>query len=695
MFNDMKVGLRFALSFGLMVALMFALIAVGLNSMSAIDKNLQTVVTIANVRTQLANDLIDNTREGQIEVRNLILETGSDKVKGTIDTIAALKQAYDVDFNKYEALIPKDNIALLDLVSTGKAASVSAIESRDKLVDLVTNGKDNEALVWMNSDTLPKTLEWITQLKKLITYENTTTLIFYNNAKKEYSDTRNIFLIIGVVTLLLALVIAFVLSRSIIKPLKIAANLITSRDLTQDSAAYSNGRNELAFTVQSLRKDIAERTKLEEEMIASSVYARNLIEASLDPLVIINPDGKVTDVNKASEQATGLAREKLIGTDFSSYFTEPDKADAGYKKVLFQGSLKDYPLTLRHVSGRTIDVLYNASVYRDESGKTLGIFAAARDVTEQSTLTAQLLQHRANLEATVTQRTEALTGLLKEVNEAVNVLSSSTEEIAAAATQIAATATETAAAVNQTTATVEEVRQIVRHTDEKARSVLEGAQATAKRAEQGKNAVGSLIDQTGNIKERVESISETTIRLSEQGQAIGDIINNVNDIADQSNLLAVNAAIEAARAGEQGKGFAVVAQEIKALSDQSKQATIRVRTILTNVQKGTSGAVMATEQGIKAVEIAIKESARAGEAINDLQSSVNEATQAATVITASSRQQIIGMDQVASAMENIKQASLQNASSSKQAETAAKNLNDMAQRLRQLVEKNRAGNRTT
>ena len=416
-------------------------------------------------------------------------------------------------------------------------------------------------------------------------------------------------------------------------------------------------------------------------------YARNLIEASLDPLVTISPDGKVTDVNKATEQVTGLTRDKLIGTDFSSYFTEPDKADAGYKKVLSQGSVKDYPLTLRHVSGSTVDVLYNAAVYRNEAGEVQGVFAAARDITERNTLAAQLQQHRVNLEATVAQRTEALTGLLKEVNEAVNVLSSSTEEIAAAATQIAATATETAAAVNQTTTTVEEVRQIARQTDEKARSVLEGAQATAKRAEQGKNAVGALIAETGNIKERVESISETTVRLSEQGQAIGDIINNVNDIADQSNLLAVNAAIEAARAGEQGKGFAVVAQEIKALSEQSKQATVRVRTILTNVQKGTSSAVMATEQGIKAVEIAIKESARAGEAINDLQSSVNEAAQAATVITASSRQQIIGMDQVVSAMENIKQASLQNASSSKQAETAAKNLNDLAQRLRQLVEK--------
>ncbi len=483
-----------------------------------------------------------------------------------------------------------------------------------------------------------------------------------------------------------------VLSQGSVKDYPLTLRHVSGRtiDVLYNAAVYRNEAGEVQGVFAAAR-DITERRKMDAELRTASLYARNLIEANLDPLVTISPEGKVTDVNKATEQVTGLTRDKLIGTDFSSYFTEPDKADAGYKKVLSQGSVKDYPLTLRHVSGRTIDVLYNAAVYRNGAGEVQGVFAAARDITERNTLAAQLQQHRVNLEATVTQRTEALTGLLKEVNEAVNVLSSSTEEIAAAATQIAATATETAAAVNQTTTTVEEVRQIARQTDEKARSVLEGAQATAKRAEQGKNAVGALIAETGNIKERVESISETTVRLSEQGQAIGDIINNVNDIADQSNLLAVNAAIEAARAGEQGKGFAVVAQEIKALSEQSKQATVRVRTILTNVQKGTSSAVMATEQGIKAVESAIKESARAGEAINDLQSSVNEAAQAATVITASSRQQIIGMDQVASAMENIKQASLQNASSSKQAETAAKNLNDLAQRLRQLVENKQGG----
>jgi methyl-accepting chemotaxis protein len=174
--------------------------------------------------------------------------------------------------------------------------------------------------------------------------------------------------------------------------------------------------------------------------------------------------------------------------------------------------------------------------------------------------------------------------------------------------------------------------------------------------------------------------------LSEQSQQIGGIIASVTDVADQSNLLAVNAAIEAAKAGEQGKGFAVVAQEIKSLAQQSKQATIQVRNILSDIQKATSAAVMATEQGSKAVENGVKQSAEAGEAIKKLAESSGKAVEAATQIVASSQQQTVGMDQIGLAMQNINQAGTENASSMVQAEKAAKGLNDLGLKLKLLVE---------
>ncbi len=129
--------------------------------------------------------------------------------------------------------------------------------------------------------------------------------------------------------------------------------------------------------------DITKRKLAEEEVKHAYAYNRNMIETSLDPLVTIAPDGKITDVNIATESVTGYPREKLIGTDFSDYFTDPEKAKEGYLKVLHKGSLKDYPLEIRHRYGHITPVIYNAAIYRDDHGEVIGIFAAARDVTER------------------------------------------------------------------------------------------------------------------------------------------------------------------------------------------------------------------------------------------------------------------------------------------------------------------------
>jgi PAS domain S-box-containing protein len=126
----------------------------------------------------------------------------------------------------------------------------------------------------------------------------------------------------------------------------------------------------------------------------ASQYARSLIEASLDPLVTISPEGKITDVNEGSIKVTGISREKLIGTDFSDYFTEPKRAREGYQRVFAEGFVTDYPLTIRHKNGRLTDVLYNASVYKDNRGEVLGVFAAARDVSAQKKAEAEVAEQR-------------------------------------------------------------------------------------------------------------------------------------------------------------------------------------------------------------------------------------------------------------------------------------------------------------
>ncbi len=129
-------------------------------------------------------------------------------------------------------------------------------------------------------------------------------------------------------------------------------------------------------------RDITEH-KQAEAFRMSNAYNRSLIEASLDPLVTIDANGKITDVNVATEKVTGRRRDELIGTDFSDYFTDPEKARAGYQQVFTEGSVTDYALDIRHQNGHLTPVLYNAAVYRDDAGNVLGVFAAARDITER------------------------------------------------------------------------------------------------------------------------------------------------------------------------------------------------------------------------------------------------------------------------------------------------------------------------
>nr|MBC7612727.1 PAS domain S-box protein [Pseudopedobacter sp.] len=143
---------------------------------------------------------------------------------------------------------------------------------------------------------------------------------------------------------------------------------------------------ELAFQNAEKKKRVKESEELEvisNTIKQASMYSRSLIEASLDPLVTISPEGKITDVNEASVKITGVPRLKLIGTDFSDYFTEPQKAREGYMQVFEKEFVSDYPLTIHHKNGTLTDVLYNASIYKDDKGNVLGVFAAARDVTAQ------------------------------------------------------------------------------------------------------------------------------------------------------------------------------------------------------------------------------------------------------------------------------------------------------------------------
>lgn len=144
--------------------------------------------------------------------------------------------------------------------------------------------------------------------------------------------------------------------------------------------------------------DITERKELEKQLRNISLYTRNLIEVSLDPLMTISAEGKITDVNQATEKITGLAREQLINSDFAGYFTDPEQASVGYLEAFSKGYVTDYSLVIKHCDGYLTDVLFNAAVYKNESGEIAGVFAAARDISALKQIEAELKRSNSDLE---------------------------------------------------------------------------------------------------------------------------------------------------------------------------------------------------------------------------------------------------------------------------------------------------------
>jgi len=276
--------------------------------------------------------------------------------------------------------------------------------------------------------------------------------------------------------------------------------------------------------------------------------------------------------------------------------------------------------------------------------------------------------------------------ITRPIREGVNTLAAASSQISTTVAQLASNASEAAAAVAETTTTVDQVRQTAQVSADKAKTVAENAQEAATAAEAGRQATGQTVEGMNLMRDQVSSIIESITRLSEQSVAVGDIVSTVTDLAEQSNLLAVNASIEAAKAGDNGKGFAVVAQEIRTLAEQSKESTKQVRAILTDVQKATAKAVLAAEQGGRSVADGGRQAGEAGQAISTLASTVQESSRAAVQIAASSQQQLAGMEQVGRAMENIKLATSQNADGARQLGLAAHNLVEVGARLKALVD---------
>jgi methyl-accepting chemotaxis protein len=296
-----------------------------------------------------------------------------------------------------------------------------------------------------------------------------------------------------------------------------------------------------------------------------------------------------------------------------------------------------------------------------------------------------MAERRQEAESLLAKQAEQREQTLRTVADFVNQVAAASSEILSSTSQQVASAQEQGSAVSETVSTVEQIAQTSEEAAGRARAVSESARHSEELGKSGRRSVDEAVGAMTAVREQVESIASRILALAEQAQSIGDIINTVNEISEQTHMLALNASIEASRAGEHGRGFAVVASEVKALADQSKKATTQVRQILGQIQKATQSAVMTTEEGTKSVSAATRVVSQAGVTIQSLGELLVQASLTAAQIAASANQQATGIGQIRQAMRDVNQSAQQALSSTRQTERAVQDLNTMGQKLKGLL----------
>jgi PAS domain S-box-containing protein len=431
------------------------------------------------------------------------------------------------------------------------------------------------------------------------------------------------------------------------------------------------------------------------------------------PVMIIGKDFGIQYMNKSGASVLGKDQQQLIGQKcYENFKTGDCKTDKCSCAQAMNKGITKTEETIANPNGKSIPIMYTGAPIKDKTGNIIGALEFITDITEiknaqiylsnkvdeilaemnkfaEGDLTVKLKIEKADqigkLYEGFNTSVKNIGSLIGKVGEAVaatasaaNQISSSTEEMAAGAQEQSAQATEVAGAVEQMTKTIYETTKNTGHATEASKN-------SGKVAKEGGEVVEATIEGMNRIAEVVKKSAETVQELGRSSDQIGEIVQVIDDIADQTNLLALNAAIEAARAGEQGRGFAVVADEVRKLAERTTKATKEIATMIKQIQKDTSGAVESMEEGTKEVEVGKQLAEKAGISLQEIIHGAESVVDIVSQVAAASEEQSSAAEQISKNIESISSVTQESASGIQQIAHASEDLNRLTLNLQELI----------
>lgn len=702
MLGNMKIGLRLTAGFAAVLLGLIIVAFVGLSGLGEVDEEIQLLVHDKFPKTVWSNEIIDNINVNARVIRNIIITNDPEVKKKELARFDDTKKIIDARMDSLRRTVKSGTGK--ELFTNLETAQEKYLSTRDVLVGRINSGEKEKAAAMLFAEMRDAQNAYFDAINALIKHQNESVAEVGDTAIEHHETAETEIYVTGMIILLIVIGAAYYITRSIVKPvdeLNIASKRVANGELGVN--VINNSKDEIGALAASFNT-----------MSDKITQTMNDLDGIPTPLMMIDPDFNITYFNKSAAEVAGLAQKDCLNKKCYDLFkTEHCRTTncATHKTMLTkQAQVSE---TIARPQGQNIPIAYAAKPNIDKNGKVVGALEFVTDLTKAKEFENYLNKNANNLlvemdkfasgdltvSITASNENDVIGKLFSGFNKVVtnlksiilnltdavqatasasNQISSSTEELAAGAQEQSAQTGEIAGAVNQMSATI---IQTTRH----AAEASENAKEAGTVAKEGGKAVEDTINGMGRIANVVSRAAQVVQELGKGSEQIGEIVQVIDDIADQTNLLALNAAIEAARAGEQGRGFAVVADEVRKLAERTTKATKEIAVMIKRIQNDTKEAVVSMNEGTKEVEVGKELAERAGGSLRQIIGSSGKVVDIITQVAAASEEQSSAAEQISKNIESISNVTHEAASGTQQIARAAEDLNRLTDNLQNLI----------
>jgi methyl-accepting chemotaxis protein len=703
-FKNLNISTKLILGFAIISLISVLVGYVGFRGLNKLIANTDNIYNNNLIGIELIAEVQNGVLASRGDIRSAMGTKVAEERKSYLNSANKFTDSADIAIDKFSGM-DLDN-DLKTLVVLFKQNWQTYKEEREVGINLLLQDKNEEATAVFDNRARQYLTNARNALDKLI--ENVT-----NNAGKtmksgnEDADTeKNILLIIIGLGFSLSLALGFFVSKVIsipIKKLTVIAGKLESGDT--DVEIELNNNDEIGLLSIAFQK-MAEKISLQVQ------YLENIPI----PVMAVDKEFNIQYMNKTGAAILRKEKEEITGSKcYDQFKTNHCKTEnCAINKAILNNKVVTEE-TIAHPGGLEIPILYTGAPLKNKKGEIFGALESVTPITDikemqlyldRSThkmmsamekfangdLTVQVIPEKEDdnigrLFISFNRSVNEINNMIKKVNEVIDAAASASSQISSSSEELAAGANEQSSQTLEVASAIEQMTKTILETTQNSGKTAESAKNAGTVAVEGGKIVNETILGMDSVAEIVRKSAETVQQLGKSSYQIGDIIQVIDDIADQTNLLALNAAIEAARAGEQGRGFAVVADEVRKLAERTTKATKEIASMIKQIQKDTDGAVLSIVKGTEEVEKGKLLADRAGKSLEQIIISARELEDMSMQVAAASEEQSATAEQISKNIDGINNVSRQSAEGVHQMAKAAEDLNRLTFKLQEMVSK--------